>query len=136
MNLSEVKTYESAVSYCLAVPRYTKKNDMESTRAFFAYLGKPGTNAQIIHIAGTNGKGSVSAFLQSICLKGGKKVGMFTSPHLVSVRERMRIGNNLISKQEFITIYEKLEEKIKLYHEITKKGENNLMMISISTHFY
>ena len=79
MNLEEIKTYESAVSYCLAVPRFTKKNDMESTRAFFEYMKSPGTKAQIIHIAGTNGKGSVSAFLQSICLQSGKKVGMFTS---------------------------------------------------------
>ena len=102
MNLSEVKTYESAVSYCLAVPRFTKKNDMESTRAFFAYLGKPGTNAQIIHIAGTNGKGSVSAFLQSICLKAGKKVGMFTSPHLCDIRERIRVNGQMCSEDAFL----------------------------------
>jgi len=102
MNLSEIKTYEDAVSYCLAVPRFTKKNDMESTREFFVYLGKPGTKAQIIHIAGTNGKGSVSAFLQSICLNAGKAVGMFTSPHLCDIRERIRVAGQMCSEEVFL----------------------------------
>lgn len=102
MNLTEVNTYESAVSYCLAVPRFAKKNDMESTKDFFEYLKNPGTKAQIIHIAGTNGKGSVSAFLQSVCMKAGKKVGMFSSPHLCDIRERIRIDGQMCSKEAFL----------------------------------
>ena len=112
MNLSEVKTYEAAVSYCLSVPRFTRKNDMDSTRDFYECLRKPGTNAQIIHIAGTNGKGSVSAFLQSICIKAGKKVGMFTSPHLCDIRERIRVDGQMCSEdaflQGFLTVKEAL----------------------------
>ena len=115
MNLSEVKTYEGAVSYCLTVPRFTKKNDMESTREFFAYLGKPGTKAQIIHIAGTNGKGSVSAFLQSICLKAGKKVGMFTSPHLCDIRERIRVNGQLCSEEAFLQGFLAVKEALFAY---------------------
>ena len=117
MNLSEVKTYEAAVSYCLAVPRFTKKNDMESTRDFFSYLGKPGTNAQIIHIAGTNGKGSVSAFLQSICLKAGKKVGMFTSPHLCDIRERVRVNGKMCSEEAFLQGFLAVKEALFSYWE-------------------
>jgi len=117
MNLSEIKTYEGAVSYCLAVPRFTKKNDMESTRAFFKYMKSPGTKAQIIHIAGTNGKGSVSAFLQSICLKAGKKVGMFTSPHLCDIRERIRIDGQMCSEEDFLQGFLTVKEALFAYRE-------------------
>ena len=117
MNLSEIKTYEGAVSYCLAVPRFTKKNDMESTRAFFKYMKSPGTNAEIIHIAGTNGKGSVSAFLQSICLQSGKKVGMFTSPHLCDIRERIRIDGQMCSEEDFLQGFLVVKEALFAYRE-------------------
>jgi len=124
MNLEEIKTYESAVSYCLAVPRFTKKNDMESTRAFFEYMKSPGTKAQIIHIAGTNGKGSVSAFLQSICLKAGKKVGMFTSPHLCDIRERIRIDGQMCSEEDFLQGFLAVKEALFAYREeFPKKKE-------------
>ena len=117
MNLAEIKTYESAVSYCLAVPRFTKKNDMESTRDFFEYLKSPGTKAQIIHIAGTNGKGSVSAFLQSICMSAGKSVGMFTSPHLCDIRERIRINGQMCSKEAFLQGFLSVKEALFSYWE-------------------
>lgn len=117
MNLSEIKTYEGAVSYCLAVPRFTKKNDMEYTRAFFKYMKSPGTKAEIIHIAGTNGKGSVSAFLQSICLQSGKKVGMFTSPHLCDIRERIRIDGQMCSEEDFLQGFLAVKEALFAYRE-------------------
>ena len=105
MNLSEVNTYESAVSYCLAVPRFTKKNNPESTKEFFEFLGRPAEDRKIIHIAGTNGKGSVSAFLQSICIEAGKKVGMFTSPHLCDIRERIRINGEMVTQEAFLEAF-------------------------------
>ena len=55
-------------------------------------LGHPEKDLRIIHIAGTNGKGSVSAFLRSVFECAGSKTGMFTSPHLVDFRERIRIN--------------------------------------------
>ena len=105
MNLSEVNTYEGAVSYCMAVPRFTKKNNMESTRDFYEFLERPGTKSKIIHIAGTNGKGSVSAFLQSIFLKAEKTTGMFTSPHLCDIRERIRLNGEMLSDEEFLEAF-------------------------------
>lgn len=115
MNLSEVNTYESAVSYCLAVPRFTKKNDMESTRGFFEFMKRPGTNSKIIHIAGTNGKGSVSAFLQSIFLMAGKTAGMFTSPHLCDIRERIRLNGEMLSKEEFLEAFLQIKNHLFSY---------------------
>ena len=117
MNLSEVNTYESAVSYCLAVPRFTKKNNPESTKEFFEFLGRPAEDRKIIHIAGTNGKGSVSAFLQSICLKAGKKVGMFTSPHLCDIRERIRVNGQMCGEESFLQGFLTVKEALYSYWE-------------------
>ena len=117
MNLSEINTYESAVSYCLAVPRFTKKNDMESTRDFYNFLGKPGSKARIVHVAGTNGKGSVCAFLQSICMQLGKKTGMFTSPHLCDIRERIRFDSFMISQEEFLCAFLRFKENLSVFRE-------------------
>ena len=108
MNLSDVKDYEAAVSYCLEIPRFTKKNSMKDTKAFYEYLGKPGSRSKIVHVAGTNGKGSVCAFLQSICMQMKVKVGMFTSPHLCDIRERVRIDGEYIEKEDFFSIFKQL----------------------------
>ena len=112
MNFSDVKNYEAAVSYCLEIPRFTKKNSMESTKAFYEYLGKPGSRSKIVHVAGTNGKGSVCAFLQSICMQINKKVGMFTSPHLCDIRERVRIDGEYVEKEAFYKAFEQLAAKL------------------------
>ena len=112
MNLNDVKDYEAAVSYCLEIPRFTKKNSTESTRAFYEYLGKPGSNSKIVHVAGTNGKGSVCAFLQSICMQMNVKVGMFTSPHLCDIRERVRIDGEWMEEEAFLAIFKQLAESL------------------------
>ena len=113
MKLSDVKNYEAAVSYCLEIPRFTKKNSMESTKAFYEYLGKPGSRSKIVHVAGTNGKGSVCAFLQSICMQMNKKVGMFTSPHLCDIRERVRMDGEWMEKEAFFSIFKQLAGSLK-----------------------
>ena len=112
MNLNDVKDYEAAVSYCLEIPRFTKKNSTESTKAFYEYLGKPGSHSKIVHVAGTNGKGSVCAFLQSICMQMNVKVGMFTSPHLCDIRERVRIDGQWMEKEDFLSAFKQLAEKL------------------------
>ena len=65
------------------------------------HLGDPHKKFPSVQIAGTNGKGSTAAMLNSICIAAGLKTGLFTSPHLVSVTERIRIGSNDISKELF-----------------------------------
>lgn len=115
MNFFDVKDYEAAVSYCLEIPRFTKKNSIESTKDFYEYLGKPGSRSKIVHVAGTNGKGSVCAFLQSICMQMNKKVGMFTSPHLCDIRERVRIDGEFIEKEAFFSAFEQLTDRLKAF---------------------
>lgn len=71
-------------------------------------LGNPQNNYKTIHVAGTNGKGSVTKAISNIFIEQGFKVGTFTSPHLISITERMKINYNNISEIEFVELYEEL----------------------------
>lgn len=109
--------YKEIEEYILNIPKFRAEGSIEKARKFYEFLGKPGQSASIIHVAGTNGKGSTCAYMNSVLTEAGYKVGMFTSPHLVSVRERIRMNQELISEREFIMIHEKLEEQIELYNK-------------------
>lgn len=108
-----ITTFEEAENYINSTPRFTTKNSMEDTKAFLHKLGDPDKKMKIIHVAGTNGKGSVCAYMRSILEASGKKVAVFTSPHLVDIRERFVVGGEMISKEEFLeaflTIYNMLD---------------------------
>ena len=67
-------------------------------------LGNPERSLRVIHIAGTNGKGSTAAMISSILAEAGYKVGMFTSPHLTDVRERIRISGKMIGKENVVKL--------------------------------
>lgn len=107
-------SYEEAEAFLLETPKFTSKNCLEDTRHFLKALGSPEENCKIIHVAGTNGKGSVCAYLCSILKETGCRTGMFTSPHLVEMRERFRINGEVISKERFLWgftfVMEHLEE--------------------------
>lgn len=109
--------YDQIEEYILNIPKFRPEASIEDTRKFYEFLGKPGKNGIIVHVAGTNGKGSTCAYMNSVLTEAGYKVGMFTSPHLVSIRERMRVNRNLISEQEFINIYIQLIKQIDLYNK-------------------
>lgn len=78
------------------------KADLSISIALDNYFGNPHTSFKSIHIAGTNGKGSVAHLLASVCQKAGYKTGLYTSPHLKDFRERIKINGKMISKQEVI----------------------------------
>ena len=67
---------------------HAKKNSVDRLKRCYESLGRPGSGSKILHVAGTNGKGSVCAYLNSVLTGAGHRVGMFTSPHLVTMRER------------------------------------------------
>lgn len=94
-------TYEEAVAYIENIPKFTTKNKLEHTRKCLDLLGSPDKDRKIIHVAGTNGKGSVCAFLSSMLEQGGFRCGLFTSPHLVKINERFQINEVMVSDQRF-----------------------------------
>lgn len=82
------------------------KEGLQNTLALDKHFNHPHTNFKTIHIAGTNGKGSCSHSLASILQEAGYKVGLYTSPHLVDFRERIRVNGQCISKERVVKFVE------------------------------
>ena len=99
-------TYSEAVDYILDIPKFTKKNDAVHTRMFLKKLQDPQRKMKIIHVAGTNGKGSVCAYLDGMLRSEQKRTGLFTSPHLVKINERIVIDGKMISDEQFLEVFE------------------------------
>lgn len=107
--------YTEAVDYIETIPKFTVKHPPEHTRELFSRLGNPQEGIKIIHVAGTNGKGSVCAYLNAMLLAGGKKTGLFTSPHLVRINERFQINGEDVSDEQFLDAFLKVEKAAKEY---------------------
>jgi len=105
MEKRKIDSYEAAVKYILDIPRFTSKNTMQDTKDFLQKLGNPDQKLKIIHVAGTNGKGSVCAYLASLLKAKGLKTCRFTSPHLVDIRERFLIGDEMVEKEAFLEAF-------------------------------
>jgi len=108
-------SYKEALAWLYSLQRFGIKLGLENTQQLLAQLhitlgsargsraasgGPPdgSANARVIHVAGTNGKGSVCAMIDSICRAAGYRTGLFTSPHLVTFRERIRVNGEMISE--------------------------------------
>ncbi len=109
----QIDTYREAERYINMIPRFTAKNSMEHTKRFLEHLGNPARDSKMIHIAGTNGKGSVCAYLCSVFREAGISAGMFISPHLVTMRERFVIDGEMISEEEFLEAFCVVKERLK-----------------------
>ncbi|MBU4263237.1 MAG: bifunctional folylpolyglutamate synthase/dihydrofolate synthase [Proteobacteria bacterium] len=96
--------YQEAWSYLDQLQFFKIKLGLDSMAAFLEGVHHPHQGLKFIHVAGTNGKGSVSVTLLALLSEAGYKVGLYTSPHLTSVRERFRINDRFISKDEFAEI--------------------------------
>ena len=107
--------YTEAVDYIETIPKFTVKHPPEHTRELLSRLGNPQEGNKIIHVAGTNGKGSVCAYLNAMLLAGGKKTGLFTSPHLVRINERFQINGEDVSDEQFLDAFLKVEKAAKEY---------------------
>lgn len=114
--------YKEATTFLLeALPMYQRigslayKADLQNAIHLDEHFGHAHTSFKSIHVAGTNGKGSVSHMLASVLQHAGYKTGLFTSPHMLDFRERIRVNGKVISKQ-FVTDF--TEENKKLFEEI------------------
>ncbi len=94
-------TYKEVLAHLDALQMHKIKLGLEAMQSFLEKVGRPESRLKCVHIAGTNGKGSVCAALSEVLGRSGYRVGVYTSPHLSSVRERFRIGSTYISEKEF-----------------------------------
>src|SRR5438034_10608596 len=95
--------FDGALSYLLSLGHETLtiKLGLENTETLLAALGNPHRQFRSVQIAGTNGKGSAAAFLDSICRAAGIRTGLFTSPHLISITERIKVDGQPIPEIPF-----------------------------------
>src|SRR5262245_36123675 len=105
--------FEESLSYLLGLGHETLtiKLGLHNTETLLAALGDPQKDFPAVQIAGTNGKGSTAAMLDSICRAAGIRTGLFTSPHLISITERIRIDGTQISENEFARHTSAVREK-------------------------
>ncbi len=105
-------SYQETISYLYNLERFGIKLDLSNITGILRRLGNPHDRFPSIHIAGTNGKGSVAAILHSILCESGYKAGLYTSPHLVDFRERVKIGYELVDKDFILDFVHKLKDEI------------------------
>jgi dihydrofolate synthase/folylpolyglutamate synthase len=116
-------TYETAVQNLLALGHELASNrkfDLAHMRRLAEALGNPQRKLQSVLIAGTNGKGSTAATLASIVQTAGYRTGLYTSPHLLRVNERIQINQESISDAEFAMIYDRVEDCAR---DLVERGE-------------
>lgn len=115
--------YQQAWDYLDSLQFHKIKLGLDAMHSFMAKVGNPEQSLKTVHVAGTNGKGSVSVTLVRILSEAGYRVGLYTSPHLSSVRERFRINDRFISEEKFAELASRIrdvlgDEKI-TYFEFT-----------------
>jgi dihydrofolate synthase / folylpolyglutamate synthase len=107
--------YRQALEFLYGLRVFGTKLGLENTKVLAELAGNPHQNLRFIHVAGTNGKGSTCALLESIYRATGLRVGLFTSPHLISFRERIQIDRRLVSEADIVRL---VEEMIQLTHRL------------------
>ena len=102
-------TYSSAVAYLYRLQKHGIKLGLETITALTVRLGMPQSRYRTLHIAGTNGKGSTAAMVAAMLQAAGYRVGLYTSPHLVEFRERIRVNGEMIAESQVAQLTEQLQ---------------------------
>src|SRR5208282_2676596 len=105
--------YSQAIQFLYNLRLFGIKLGLENTLRLAAAAGNPQQKLRFVHVAGTNGKGSTCAMLESVYRAAGLRVGLFTSPHLVSFTERIQVDRVPISQQDAAREVEQMQGWIK-----------------------
>lgn len=105
-------TYTQALDYIYDLTKYGVKLGLKNINYLLYLLGEPHKKLKIIHVAGTNGKGSTCSLISSILQSDGYKVGLYTSPHLVDFTERIKINNKSINREKVSELLERIKPSI------------------------
>ncbi|QUH20197.1 bifunctional folylpolyglutamate synthase/dihydrofolate synthase [Alkaliphilus sp. B6464] len=114
--------YQEALDYIHGTYKFGSKLGLENIKYLLSLLGDPHKKLKIIHVAGTNGKGSTSSYIHSILKEAGYRVGLYTSPYLEEFTERMRINGENIPKDKLANITAIVKEKIE---GMVNEGKNH-----------
>lgn len=114
----------------------TRKPTVKAMEYFMEELGHPEKKVKIIHVAGTNGKGSVTEMLTNILVKNGYRVGKYMSPHLIEYNERISVNHKHIRDEEMIQIIDEIKEKIEHYNQISDEKVTLFELLTIMAFVY
>ncbi|MCI5623739.1 MULTISPECIES: bifunctional folylpolyglutamate synthase/dihydrofolate synthase [Anaerostipes] len=106
-------TYEESINYLNKTAGFAKKSPINNIEYLLECLGNPQDSLRLIHVAGTNGKGSTCMFLEALLKEKGMRTGVFSSPHLLCVNERIRINGENIENQLFSEVFKEVSEAVK-----------------------
>ena len=110
MDKHMAEQYRAAVEHINHISKYGSHTGVECAAALLQEMGNPERKLKMIHVAGTNGKGSVCAYLSEILMQHGLKTAMFVSPHLVKINERIRINGTMITAEQFLEGFAVVEQ--------------------------
>ncbi len=110
-------SYAEAIQFLYGLQMFGARPGLQTTRQLAALTGNPQDKLRFIHVAGTNGKGSTCAMLESIYRAAGLRVGLFTSPHLVSFRERIQVNRELILASEVARLASDIQLSLKTFSD-------------------
>jgi len=122
--------YQEAVSYLYGLGRFATKPGLHRMMRLLEQLGDPHRRLPVIHVAGTNGKGSTCCFLSEALRAAGMRVGLYTSPHLQSIRERIQINGTFIERDRFSELVSQVRE---LVESETRAGREHPTYFEILT---
>ena len=121
-------TYAEAIQFLYGLQLFGANFGLERAQKLAVLAGNPQCKLRFIHVAGTNGKGSTCAMLESVYRASGLRVGLFTSPHLVSFRERIQVNRQLIPENELIRLVEEIQPLLKQF-----SADNHPTMFEVVT---
>ena len=122
--------YEEAMKYITEVGNFGSNYGLERTFKLLEFLGNPQEDLKLIHIAGTNGKGSTTAMITEILIGAGYKVGMYTSPFIEEFEERIQINRNNIPKNILATLMDEVKVAV---DKVIEEGYNHPTEFEIIT---
>ncbi|MDB6168372.1 MAG: fgs, partial [Verrucomicrobia bacterium] len=109
MPASDPADYAAVTDYLFGLKPAPGKFGIDRMRRFSAALGHPEEKIPVVHVAGTNGKGSVSAMVDAILRSAGWRVGLYTSPHLVNLGERVQVDRQILREDEILALTRELD---------------------------
>ncbi|HSH14949.1 MAG TPA: bifunctional folylpolyglutamate synthase/dihydrofolate synthase, partial [Verrucomicrobiae bacterium] len=105
-------TYDDAIRFLYGLQLFGANFGLERTRRLAALAGNPQEKLRFIHVAGTNGKGSVCALLEAIYRTSGLRTGLFTSPHLVHFGERFQVNRRLPAEADIVRLVDQMRSQL------------------------
>ncbi len=118
------------MEYILSIPKFGVKSGLDNIRILLEKLNNPHRHLKCIHVAGTNGKGSICSMLSQVLIENGSKTGLFTSPHLIKYNERIKINNRDINDKDIVDLFSTIKIKI---DEMIEEGYHHPTFFEVTT---